>query len=463
MSQKYAIFASDMTHRNTYLTLLFFAICLLTPLCDTFAQDSKDARKASALMLEGVQAFESGDTKKAGEKLRAAEALSPKDDAIQYYLGYVEATEGNAASALNHFRAAYDADSTNYWYSMRLSRLYLAMGKVKEAGQINKNLLVHRPNDVNVLSSVVELYIQEGKFDQADSLLTRMNRITGETEYSQMVRLEILRQKGDFKTFFAGMDSIFTSDVIPAASKVKMMDNMLKGSDPRFNFAHLDDYDKLVRTCLKTHPADTAVSHFAAGYYYALDRPDEVIKLCDSSNDDYTLAMYATFACLEKKKDVNMALGYCDKMVSLASTTEDVVAAYTTKADCYQRLNQWDAAFREYERALKVDPGNIVTLNNYAYNLSLTGHNLGKASRMSKKTIEKEPDNATYLDTYAWILFQQKKYQNAKTYLKKAMIYGGKDNPEVLEHYAATLDALGEKAAAEGYRQQAKLKRDAKK
>jgi len=463
MSQKYAIFASDMTGRYTYLAPLFLAICLLVPLHSMFAQGSKDSRKASALMLEGIQAFEAGDTKKAGEKLGAAEALSPGDDAIQYYLGYVDATLGNADSALKHFKAAYDADSTNYWYSMRLARLYLAMGKVTQAGQINQRLLVHRPNDINVISSVIELYIQEGKLDQADSLLLRMNRIAGETEYSQMVHLEILRQKGDFKTFFVGMNDFFKSDIISADSKVKMMDNMLKGSDPRFNYSHLQDYDKLVGTCLKTHPGDTSITHFAAGYYYSLDRPDEVVKLCEDNQNDFTLAMYATFACLEKKKDTKEAIIYCDRMISLASTTEESVSAHTTKADCYQRLGQMDAAFREYERALKEDPGNIVTLNNYAYNMSLTGRNLGKAARMSRKTIEKEPDNATYLDTYAWILFQQKKYQNAKTYLKKAMIYGGKDNPEVLEHYAATLDALGEKAAAEGYRQQAKLKRDAKK
>jgi len=452
-----------MTFRTPYLILLCCAICLLAPLHSTFAKEDQNSRKVTSLMLEGVQLFQEGLTEKAGEKFRAAEALAPSDDAIQYYLGYVDATVGNTAGALKHFKAAYDADSTNYWYSMRLSRMYLAMNNITEAGRINEKLLNQRPNDVNVISSVIELYIQEGKLDKADSLLTRMNRITGETEYAQMVHLEILRMKGDFNSFFSGMDNIFANDVLPAGSKIKMVDNMLKGSDPRFNFAHLSDYDKLIGTCLKVHPNDTAVTHFAAGYYYSLNRPDEVIKLCDNTPDDFMMAMYATFACLEKKKDTKGALKYCDKMISLASNSEEMVSALTTKADCYQNLGQMEAAFKEYERALKTDPNNIVTLNNYAYNLSLTGRNLAKAARMSRKAIEKEPDNATYLDTYAWILFQQKKYQNAKTYLKKAMIYGGKDNPEVLEHYAATLEALGEKTLAEGYRQQAKLKKDAKK
>ena len=53
---------------------------------------------------------------------------------------------------------------------------------------------------------------------------------------------------------------------------------------------------------------------------------------------------------------------------------------------------------------------------------------------MSKKAVELESDNASYLDTIGWILHLRGNDAEAKTYFKKAMIYGGKDSYECLNH-----------------------------
>ena len=74
----------------------------------------------------------------------------------------------------------------------------------------------------------------------------------------------------------------------------------------------------------------------------------------------------------------------------------------------------------------------------------MEGKSLKKAYAMSKKTIEAEPDNSTYLDTFGWILYLQGKPDQAKSYFKQAMIYGGKDSAVILDHYAEVLYALKE-------------------
>ena len=70
---------------------------------------------------------------------------------------------------------------------------------------------------------------------------------------------------------------------------------------------------------------------------------------------------------------------------------------------------------------------------------------------MSKTVIEKEPDNATYLDTFGWILYLMGKPEEAKPHFKRAMLYGGKDSPVILDHYAEVLFALGEYPLARVY------------
>ena len=93
-----------------------------------------------------------------------------------------------------------------------------------------------------------------------------------------------------------------------------------------------------------------------------------------------------------------------------------------------------------------------MTLNNYAYFLSLEKRNLSKAEKMSRKTVEGEPDNVSYLDTYGYILYLLKRPAEAKTWFKRAIIYGGKEDEAVLRHYSMVLEALGEKELALYYK-----------
>ncbi|MBR2608972.1 MAG: hypothetical protein IKC68_04525, partial [Bacteroidales bacterium] len=74
--------------------------------------------------------------------------------------------------------------------------------------------------------------------------------------------------------------------------------------------------------------------------------------------------------------------------------------------------------------------------------------------------IEAEPDNATYLDTYAWILHLMGKSSEAKPLFKHAMLYGGKDSPVILDHYAEVLYALKEYDLAFVYWNLARQKND---
>ena len=49
--------------------------------------------------------------------------------------------------------------------------------------------------------------------------------------------------------------------------------------------------------------------------------------------------------------------------------------------------------------------------------------NRKKGIEMSRKTVLSEPENATYLDTYGWLLFLTGECEQAKKYLKEALVY----------------------------------------
>lgn len=123
---------------------------------------------------------------------------------------------------------------------------------------------------------------------------------------------------------------------------------------------------------------------------------------------------------------------------------------YAQVADIYYNLNQKKNAFEAYEKALKANPGNIYTMNNYAYYLSLEKENLRHAERLSAKTVEMEPKNSTFLDTYAWILYQQGSYSLAKFYIERAIdnLKNEEENGVIYDHYGDILWKNGEQEKA---------------
>lgn len=108
-------------------------------------------------------------------------------------------------------------------------------------------------------------------------------------------------------------------------------------------------------------------------------------------------------------------------------------------------LGRKEEAFKNYEKALQLNPGNLPTLNNYSYYLTLEKRDLNKAEQMSSITVKAEPTNPTYLDTYGWVLFEQGAYTLSKIYIENAIKYSETEpSAEVYEHYGDILSKTGE-------------------
>lgn len=115
--------------------------------------------------------------------------------------------------------------------------------------------------------------------------------------------------------------------------------------------------------------------------------------------------------------------------------------------DAHAGLEEWDAAFRNYEESLKITPRNAIVLNNYAYYLSIQKKALPKAKTMAEKALALDPGNSSYLDTLGWIHYQMGEYDKAEQYLRAALEKGS-NSAEVMEHLGDILDKLnkGEQA-----------------
>ena len=121
---------------------------------------------------------------------------------------------------------------------------------------------------------------------------------------------------------------------------------------------------------------------------------------------------------------------------------------WSSLGDTYNAAGDQTKSDQAYREALKLDPQNPNTLNNFAYHLSEQDRDLEKAEEMSRRSNELAPGQPSYLDTYAWVLFKLKRFDDARTWIEKAIHAGGATEGVIVEHYGDILFELGDKAGA---------------
>ena len=340
-----------------------------------------------------------------------------------------------------------------------------------------------------VLSALAEQYLSEYQDSVALNYYNEAIELVPEYGPAVIGKAEVMRMTMKYDEYFKCLNDYVSLSSEPVEAKSGYLTALLRRLDPKFIRRFTPRLDEVMERTLQVHPADSSALTLVGLYYYSTDRPAKAKeKFCRNaelhpaslsasasyveflmySQDWETLSLegqkkfeqfpqevaFLEMATLGEHnlKRYDKVIELCDKVLTLEhADTSSVVRAWSTKGDVYYLLGEAKKAYKAYEKALKIDPDEIMVLNNYAYYLCENGKNLKKACQMSRKTIEAEPDNATYLDTYGWILYLLGKPEEAKPHFKRAMLYGGKDSPVILDHYAEVLFALGEYPLARVY------------
>ena len=163
---------------------------------------------------------------------------------------------------------------------------------------------------------------------------------------------------------------------------------------------------------LRRYPSDARFAFMLGGASIELDRDDDAISY-------YTAAV---------ELDPRM------------------VDAWVQLAILYDQQGMADSSDALYRRALRLEPDNVLALNNLSYSLSQRNIRLEEARVMSWRAVQAEPQNPAYLDTYAWVLYKLGEYQEARFYIERAISVGG--NATHYEHYGDILLSLLERSAA---------------
>lgn len=362
------------------------------------------------------------------------------------------------------------------------SEILMEQGNKEEAAELLSYWVDKETNIRQVYSNLAFIYADGEQTKKAISLLEKgLNTIKDENLYLDFADIyQIAKQK---KRSYDYLLLAFQSDQVPFMEKHRIMFSLLSHTEefslnqlqelasalvirhPNIADSHLFKGDILWRkgevnearslflTAVSISPQNIDAWRMLINADLASSDPDRAIQHAReglAKNPNHPQLLYFSGVAYFMKDDLKQARELLEGALNYSDKENPFVQSniYASLGDLYHKLELTEASDVAYQEAIDLDSLNVSALNNLAYYLSLRKEKLETAEKYSKKTLELEPDNTTFLDTYAWVLFQQGRFEEAKTWIEKAV---NKSNPSsvVLEHYGDILQELGKQKDAQ--------------
>jgi tetratricopeptide (TPR) repeat protein len=414
--------------------------------------------------------------------------LVAEPDNIEYY--YDKALnslyDGDYKNAVKSYDLLEQKMGINEDISIQKEKIYIMMGKTDKAIEEIKKLTVAFPDEPRYLEMLAELYMTSGMSEEALDIYNEILKIDPGNPYINISLSDYYRKKGDKDKSLEYLKAGFANPALDIDSKISILLAYYSVTEIYSSFK--EEAFELAAILIKAHPDDPKAFSIYADFLVQDKRYTEareafrtVISLdstkylvweqmlfveselgdnqamADESKralqmfpDQPMLYLFAGAASFQLKNFEDAAKYFRTGANFVVGNDKMLAQFYSYLGDSYFQLKDHEKSDEAYEKVLKIEPDNVLVLNNYAYYLSLRNRDLDRAEKMSKRTLELEPDNSSYLDTYGWILFKLGRYKEAEEWIKKAM-EKGEQSAVVIEHYGDVLWKLGDNKEAVKY------------
>ncbi len=438
--------------------LLLSAIFILTVGVGAFAKDEISVVDIAQLVSE--ESFKKAKT--LSLKLLKSE---PDNDAAWYYLGFCYFYEDNLEKAMQCWEKASELDPNNSYYMLPQYNIYSHFPTLTNyADSIALKMAERWPKKYNTPYTLClrgEKELQNNRDTVAIQLFQQALAIDPDYTPAILPLAETYRIQGNLPAYFATIPGYLISPYEQIKDKTDYLKQILNLIDgPTYRIYH-KNLDAMVDTLLVAHPKDSLAISLAGSWDIATGRKEQGYAHYEQLTRLYPKSTTGWFAIMTlSDNDWPKIISIGEEALKHLTNPKDRCGIFVSLANAHFTLGELKASYKYLDQAIKIEPHDATILNNYAYYLSTEGKKLKKAEKMSREAVQLDPKNVQFLDTYGYILYLMKDYEKARTYFKKCMVYGGKEHKVILEHYALTLEALGETSLANFYRELAQKATD---
>lgn len=385
--------------------------------------------ESEQLALNRMRVYEmKGDKKAAYNVLKSLTVKHPLDMVYKTMLGNWLMQNKQEKEAYKLFAEVEKEEPGNAYNQSSLYDYYNATHQTVLANEILDKILLSKNTDVETKAVMIRQFIQRNEQEGGDStqVINLFDRILAQPEPSADIAelraayMQLKKMPKD--TVNAAFEKVLSIAPDRASARQQLIENLWEK----------EEYDKVIAMSQEAHeynPEDMIFYYYSGFAHYMKHEEDE------------TLA--------EFRRGI--------AQINESSSADLVSELYAIMGEIYSQRDQNAESFAAYDSCLQWKPDNYMSLNNYAYYLSIRGGDLQKAELMSYKAIKAEPTNSTYLDTYAWILFMEERYAEAKTYIDQTLMHAdtAEVNATLYEHAGDIYAMNGLADEALGFWQQA--------
>ncbi len=350
--------------------------------------------------------------RKALKLLKSQLKSNPSNYEYHSFLGsYYSRYTKNYSKAEQYFKSALILEQHDSQSQLGMLNISTLKNKIEDERYYIKEIIINPTLDINdkfnflrFLYPATDFYFD--KFQTVDILKTA---VTLDSKNSDLISNYITSNIEDIDHDLVKDLSLFTLNYV---NDENLWIQLIVSSDEKY-----DDYTetlKLINSGLSVFPESSRLNYLKGFYYYVNQNLDEAkIYLNKSANN--------------LDKDNNSLNSFI----------------FSLLGEIYYKNNDFQKAFSFFDKSLLYDNTNLITMNNYAYYLSLQKSNLDKAESLISLVINNEPNNPIYLDTYAWVMFAKEKFLDA-LFIIEQINFNDLDQSIYFEHYADILFHNGE-------------------
>jgi Tfp pilus assembly protein PilF len=355
-------------------------------------------------------------------------------------MAQIYSAEGKQARAAEILKSMLEVDPASYEVKKGLGDTYLREDSVNAALRVYDELVVLRPEDLELRASRTHAYLAKQDYASATA------------EFEQVMSRDSITIDDQIR-FGQIFVSFVEKDSAVAPHALKMFHEISSRNPGDFrpywflgalNNVMKDDSAALKNFTKVTEIAPQNVDGWigVASIYYDHDEFAKAIEVLHQAEaklpDEYRVELLLGVS-YQRSKQPQEARTALEKAVRINPKNVDALSSLGLVCN---ELGDLAASDTMYERALRIDPKNHLVLNNYGYSLAERNMQIERALGMSKEAVRQEPENQSYLDTYGWILYQMGKYTEAEKMIHKAIDLGSK-SAVIHEHLGDVYAKLG--------------------
>lgn len=395
-----------------------------------------------------------------------------------YYLANIYSTMNEYDKAIAAWDAFEEEEGVNEMVSQQKFKLYLKRDKEKKAFAEMDKLIRSAPKETKYIALKADLYFAVGKEKQGEQCyLDGLKKFPGDPTLTAQYGYSLMdmgRNKEGMAKLLSVLQDPKADYVLKQGLLTRIAEDSTLAVDDSYYLNTIEQYPNeehpslvystvllnrgdtagisYIKRALKINPKHEEAWLLLIRYYVGKNDTIHFVNASQEAIEQFPesaslLDVRGMAHLMQKENKEAITLWRRSVRYAVEEGNYSLAAELFAKiADVYMQANQVDSCFAMMDSSLAFGPNNVLVLNNYAYYLSVRNRDLDKAEKMSLQTLKANPKSPVFLDTYAWICFKKGEYNIAKVYIQQAYINGGKDDPELLEHYGDIMFKSGTSA-----------------